>query len=41
VQPEVWKDAQYMIVVGPRPVPPPGTLVLETPDGTVWRRDVP
>ncbi len=41
VYPEVWKDAQFMVVVGPRPVPPPGTLVLETPEGTVWRRDVP
>ena len=41
VDPQVWKDAQYMVVVGPRPVPPPGALVLETPDGTVWRREVP
>ncbi len=41
VQPDVWKDAQFMIVVGPRPVPAPGRLVLETPEGTVWRRPVP
>jgi hypothetical protein len=41
LDPQVWKDAQYMVVVGPRPVPPPGRLVLETPEGTVWRRDVP
>jgi hypothetical protein len=41
VDPQVWKDAQYMVVVGPRPVPPPGRLVLETAEGTVWRRDVP
>jgi hypothetical protein len=41
VYPEVWKDAQYVVVVGSRPVPPPGTLVLETPEGTVWRRDAP
>jgi hypothetical protein len=41
VYPEVWKEAQYLVVVGPRPVPPPGTLVLETPEGTVWRRNVP
>lgn len=41
VQAEVWKDAQFMIIVGPRPGAPPGTLVLETPDGTVWRRNVP
>lgn len=37
----VWQDAQYMILVGPRPAAPPGRLVLETPEGTVWRRDVP
>lgn len=41
VDAQIWKDAQYMVVVGPRPVPPPGRLVLETPEGTVWRRDVP
>lgn len=41
VEPEVWKNAQFLIVVGPRPAPPPGRLVLETPEGTVWRRDVP
>jgi len=41
VDADVWKNAQYMIVVGPRPGTPPGTLVLETADGTVWRRDVP
>ncbi len=41
VNPDVWKDAQYMIVVGPRPIEPPGTLILATPNGTVWRRPVP
>jgi hypothetical protein len=40
LSPDIWKDAQYMVVVGPRPQTHPGTLVLETPDGTVWRRDV-
>ncbi len=41
VDSKVWKDAQYMVVVGPKPAPPPGRLVLETKEGTVWRRDVP
>jgi hypothetical protein len=33
--------AQFLIVVGPRPSPPPGDLVLEAPEGTVWRRKAP
>lgn len=36
--PEVWRDAEYLVVVGPRPRPEPGRLLLETPDGTVWLR---
>ena len=36
--PEVWRDAEYLIVVGPRPRPEPGRLLLETADGTVWLR---
>jgi hypothetical protein len=36
--PEISDRAQYVIVVGPRPAEPPGTLLLETRDGTVWRR---
>jgi hypothetical protein len=36
--PEVWRDAEYLVVVGPRPRPDPGRLLLETPDGTVWLR---
>jgi hypothetical protein len=30
--------ADFLIVAGPRPSPPPGTLLLETERGTVWRR---
>ena len=36
--PDAWKDAEYIVIVGPRPASPPGTLVLETRDGTVWQR---
>lgn len=39
--PEVSAPARYVVVVGPRPAAPPGTLLLETPDGSVWRRSVP
>jgi hypothetical protein len=35
---EVWGRARYVIVVGGRPAEPLGTLLKETPDGTVWRR---
>jgi hypothetical protein len=35
---DVWNGAEYRIVVGGRPPSPPGDLVLETPDGSVWRR---
>jgi hypothetical protein len=30
--------AEFLIVAGQRPSPPPGELLLETPRGTVWRR---
>ncbi len=36
--PELWRDAEYLVVVGPKPRPEPGRLLLETPDGTVWLR---
>jgi hypothetical protein len=36
--PEVWRDAEYLVVIGPRPRPEPGRLLLETIDGTVWLR---
>ncbi len=41
----VWNEpthledqAEFLIVAGPRPSPPPGTLVFETAKGSVWRR---
>jgi len=36
--PELWQEAEYLVVVGPRPSPEPGQLLFETPDGTVWLR---
>jgi hypothetical protein len=34
--PEVSRDARYVLIVGPRPSSPPGRLLLETPEGTIW-----
>ena len=31
-------QADYLIVVGPKPAPSRGRLVLETPAGSVWRK---
>jgi hypothetical protein len=31
-------QADYLIVVGPKPAPSRGSLILETPAGSVWRR---
>jgi hypothetical protein len=31
-------QADFLIVAGPKPSPPPGTMLLETPWGTVWKR---
>lgn len=39
--PEAWRDAEYLVLVGPKPREAPGRLVLETPSGTVWRRPRP
>jgi hypothetical protein len=36
---EVWGRASYVVVVGRRPTEAPGRLLLETPDGTVWKRN--
>lgn len=37
-EPQDLQSAQYEIVLGRAPSPPPGRLLLETPEGTVWRR---
>ena len=36
--PELEARAEYLVVLGPSPADPPGEALLETPDGTVWRR---
>jgi hypothetical protein len=36
--PSVFHDSQYVVIVGPHPEPAPGDLLLDTPDGSVWRR---
>lgn len=38
VSADLWGDAEYLVLVGPRPATPPGQRVLETAEGTVWRR---
>ena len=37
VPPELYRAAEYILVVGPRPSEAPGELVLELPEGTLWR----
>jgi hypothetical protein len=38
--PNVTQEADYEIVVGRPPAfPPPGRLLLEIPEGTVWKRE--
>jgi hypothetical protein len=36
--PELEREADYLVVLGPRPTEPPGELLLQTPAGSVWRR---
>jgi len=36
---DLQREAGYEVVVGERPEPPPGRLLLEMPEGTVWRRE--
>ena len=36
--PELETRAEYLVVLGQSPAAPPGEILLETPDGTVWRR---
>lgn len=33
--------ASYILIVGPRPPAPPGRLLLEIPEGTIWRAGPP
>ena len=35
---EIWRDADYVVVVGRRPAGADGAPLLETPAGSVWRR---
>jgi hypothetical protein len=35
---EVWTRAEYVVVLGGRPADAPGELLLETGDGTIWKR---
>ena len=37
--PDVTRDAEYEVVVGRAPPHAPGRLLLEIPEGTVWRRE--
>ena len=37
--PDVTRDAEYEIVLGRAPSHAPGRLLLEIPEGTVWRRE--
>ena len=32
------EKADYLVIVGPKPAPSPGHLLLETPAGSVWLR---
>ncbi|HLN81624.1 MAG TPA: hypothetical protein VK392_10570 [Thermoanaerobaculia bacterium] len=36
--PEEMSAAEYEVVVGEKPQIPPGRLLLETPEGSIWRR---
>jgi hypothetical protein len=38
VEPDPEPLADYVVVVGRRPVESHGSLLLEIPEGTVWRR---
>jgi hypothetical protein len=38
-EPGPLRDAEYEVVVGGRPAAPLGRLVLELPQGTIWKRD--
>lgn len=35
--PTAYENAEYVLIVGARPSTPPGRLLLETREGTLWR----
>lgn len=37
-EPVLLYETEYEIVVGRRPAEPPGQLLLEVPEGTIWKR---
>jgi hypothetical protein len=39
--PEIEAQADFVIIVGPKPASPPGTLLFESSDGSLWRRSRP
>ena len=39
--PGIESQADFVVVVGPKPASAPGTLLFETPDGSLWRRSRP
>jgi hypothetical protein len=39
--PGIESQADFVIVVGPKPASPPGTLLFASPDGSLWRRSRP
>jgi hypothetical protein len=40
LRPAGWEssDADFVVVVGARPAQPPGELVFDSPEGSLWRR---
>jgi hypothetical protein len=36
--PELERQAEYLVLVGSRPATPPGHLLSQTAEGTIWRR---
>ena len=39
--PDLLQQADFLVVAGAKPSPPPGKLLLETPWGSVWKRSRP
>jgi hypothetical protein len=35
--PELARQAQFLVLLGPLPTTPEGELLLSTPEGTIWR----